>query len=97
MSALKEFLTKKVRIITTDARLFEGILDGFDNSTNVIITQCIERLIYPDDENQEIKIGLYLMRGTNIVCIGEIDEEIDSNIDWLKEHGQILKGTKNPL
>ncbi|CUM53099.1 unnamed protein product [Debaryomyces tyrocola] len=99
MSSLKEFLEKKVRVITTDARLFEGTLQGFDNSTNVIINNCIERLIYPDeeDDNQEIHLGLYLMRGGNIVCIGEVDDTIEADIDWTKVKGETLKGTKNPL
>lgn len=86
-------------MITTDARLFEGTLQGFDNSTNVIINNCIERLIYPDeqDDNQEILLGLYLMRGGNIVCIGEVDDTLEPDIDWMKVKGETLKGTKNPL
>lgn len=37
------------------------------------------------------------MRGGNIVCIGEVDEDADKTIDWLKVKGLDLKGTKNPL
>lgn len=85
-------------MITTDARLFEGTLQGFDNSTNIIINNCIERLIYAEEEeeNQEIPLGLYLMRGGSIVCIGEVDD-LDTDIDWMKIKGETLKGTKNPL
>lgn len=84
-------------MITTDARLFEGILQGFDKSTNVILSNCIERIIEVDDseENQDIPMGLYVMRGGNVVCVGEIDEELDGKIDWLKVKGQALKSTKN--
>ncbi|KAK6457030.1 uncharacterized protein RJT20DRAFT_127161 [Scheffersomyces xylosifermentans] len=98
MSDLKEFLEKKVRIISTDARFFEGILQGFDKSTNVIISNCIERIIYSEDDNEdneELSLGLYLMRGGSIVCIGEVEETED--IDWSKVKGERLKGTKNPL
>lgn len=89
-----------MRIITTDARLFEGILQGFDKSTNIVVSDCIERVIAePDDEegNQELELGLYMMRGGNIVCIGEIDESVDSLVDWSKIRGDVLKDTKNPL
>lgn len=85
-------------MISTDARLFEGILQGYDNSTNVIISDCIELVIYEEDEgeeNQQIPLGLYVMRGGNIVCIGEVDES--EVIDWSSIHGSELKGTKNPL
>ncbi|CAK7894921.1 U6 snRNA-associated Sm-like protein LSm8 [[Candida] anglica] len=97
MSSLKEFLEKKVRIISTDARLFEGTLQGFDNSTNIIVSNCIERIIYPesDEETQEIPMGLYLLRGGNIVCIGEVEDP--DPVDWSTIHGDDLKGTKNPL
>lgn len=59
---------------------------------------CIERVIYPDDddeENQEIPLGLYVMRGGNVVCIGEVDDAVE--IDWRSIRGAELKGTKNPL
>ncbi|KAG2734430.1 hypothetical protein G9P44_002436 [Scheffersomyces stipitis] len=98
MSELKSFLEKKVRVITTDARLFEGTLSGFDKSTNIILNNCVERIIYSEsenEENEELPLGLYLLRGGTIVCIGEIDEE--SLVDWSTVKGDRLKGTKNPL
>lgn len=84
-----------MRIITTDARLFEGKLEGFDGSTNVILSNCIERILTNDDnEYQQIDIGVYVMRGTNVVCIGEVEEE--EQIDWKSLRGK-LKSTKNTL
>lgn len=79
--------------------MFEGVLQGFDNSTNIIISSCIERIIYPEkeEENQEIPLGLYVMRGGNIVCVGEIDTEADEQVDWKTLKGADLKNTKNPL
>ncbi|KAK6201293.1 uncharacterized protein RJT21DRAFT_1239 [Scheffersomyces amazonensis] len=99
MSDLKDFLEKRVRVISTDARLFEGILQGYDKSTNIVLSDCIERIIYSEanEPNQEIEMGLYLMRGGNIVCVGEVDEEQDDELDWINIKGDTLKGTKNPL
>lgn len=100
MIGLLTYCLEKVRIITTDARLFEGILQGFDKSTNIIVSNCVERIIYPEEEeeeNQEIPLGLYMMRGGNIVCVGEIDEEKEKSVDWKEVKGHILLGTKNPL
>ncbi|OBA20234.1 Sm-like ribonucleo protein [Metschnikowia bicuspidata var. bicuspidata NRRL YB-4993] len=95
MSALKEYLGKKVRVVTTDARLFEGTLSSFDHSTNVILSDTIERIIYPNEENQMLLLGVYLLRGGSVVCVGEVDELAD--IDWMTINGEELKGTKNPL
>lgn len=57
----------------------------------------MERIIEQTDEedNQEIPMGLYMMRGGNVVCIGEVDEDVE--FDWTKVKGDELKGTKNPL
>lgn len=95
MSSLKDYLGKKIRVVTTDARLFEGKLESFDHSTNIVISGTIERVIYPDDENEALQLGVYLLRGGNVVCVGEVDESID--IDWMTVKGEELKDTKNPL
>ncbi|EGV61519.1 snRNP Sm protein [Yamadazyma tenuis] len=98
MSSWKEFLYKKVRVITTDARLFEGKLEGIDNATNIVISNCIERIARvkgTDDKYQQLDMGLYMLRGGTVVCIGEVDESIP--VDWENLTGDKLKDTKNPL
>lgn len=61
----------------------------------MILGDTIERVIYPDDENQMLLLGVYLLRGGTVVCAGEVDES--EHVDWMKVKGQELKGTKNPL
>lgn len=60
-----------------------------------MISQTIERVIYPDDENDELQLGVYLLRGGSVVCVGEIDESVDVN--WISVKGDDLKNTRNPL
>lgn len=60
-----------------------------------MISQTIERVIYPDDENDELQLGVYLLRGGSVVCVGEIDESVD--INWNSVKGDDLKNTRNPL
>ncbi|EDK45952.1 conserved hypothetical protein, partial [Lodderomyces elongisporus NRRL YB-4239] len=95
-------LGEQVAVITTDARYFEGTLEGFDKSTNIILSKSIERIIYSkedqennNEENEEIESGVNVMRGNEIVCIGEIDESLSPN--WAQVKGLPLKSTKNPL
>ena len=65
------------------------------------LSNCIERIIYSKDdeeeENQEIPLGVYIMRGNEIVCVGEIDDELYKSINWETLKGHALKSTKNPL
>lgn len=37
------------------------------------------------------------MRGNEIVCIGEIDDNLYAKVNWLEMRGSPLKTTKNPL
>lgn len=67
----------------------------FDHSTNIVIANTVEVIVYPDEENQTLLLGVYLLRGGNVVCVGEVDEEID--FSWMDVHGEELKSTKNPL
>lgn len=61
----------------------------------MILGDTIERIVYPDDENQMLLLGVYLLRGGTVVFAGEVDEEIE--VDWMSIKGEELKGTKNPL
>lgn len=83
-----------MRVITTDARLLEGVLAGFDKSTNVILLKCSEWVIGGGVEAQEIELGVYVVRGDSVVCVGEVENKVDwASVNAVAE----LKGTKNPL
>ncbi|ODQ81633.1 hypothetical protein BABINDRAFT_159899 [Babjeviella inositovora NRRL Y-12698] len=97
MSSLKPFIDQKVVVITTDGRLFIGLLKGYDNSTNIILASSFERIIHPDDSPESIDLGLYMIRGDTVVCIGEVDVEIEDDTKWDEIRGEALKSTKNPL
>ncbi|KAI5967181.1 lsm8 [Candida margitis] len=101
MTELVSFVGKKVHVITTDARFFEGVLEGFDKNTNIILSNSIERIIYTvkgsNQANEAIPSGVNIMRGNEIVCIGEIDDDTYSKINWMDMKGSPLKTTKNPL
>lgn len=90
--------TEKVLILTVDGRTLVGDLLSTDQLTNLVLLNTIERVIRtPDDPepSSEIDHGLYLIRGDNVVLCGEVDEKIDSDIDWTKVKGEVIRGTKN--
>ncbi|CDK27165.1 unnamed protein product [Kuraishia capsulata CBS 1993] len=82
MSGLKTFLQQKVKVVTGDGRLIVGKLEGFDQSTNIILTGAVERIFDPVEATQELELGLYVLRGDSVVCVGLIDEEVENQIDW---------------
>lgn len=90
---------EKVLVITVDGRTLLGTLLSTDQLTNLVLSETVERIIRtPDDPepSSQIEHGLYLIRGDNVVICGEVDETIDSQIDWSKVKGEVIRGTKNP-
>eukprot|EP00245_Coleochaete_scutata_P004752 TRINITY_DN17687_c0_g1_i1.p1 TRINITY_DN17687_c0_g1~~TRINITY_DN17687_c0_g1_i1.p1 ORF type:complete len:130 (-),score=25.50 TRINITY_DN17687_c0_g1_i1:841-1230(-) len=71
-SSLAESLDKKLLVILRDGRKLIGILRSFDQFANVVIEAAVERIIV-GDQFCDLPLGLYVIRGENVVLIGEID------------------------
>ncbi|BFZ65432.1 hypothetical protein YB2330_006599 [Saitoella coloradoensis] len=104
MSALTRFIEQQVTIITCDGRLIIGTLKAFDQTTNIVLSNTIERVLKTPlevDEAQEeietevVALGLYVIRGDNVAVIGLTDMEVDGRIDWGKVRGEAIGGTKH--
>ena len=90
--------TEKVCIITTDGRTLVGVMMSYDNTTNLVLSDTVERIIRPTDdpeESSQVEHGLYLIRGDNVVICGLVDEELDASINWGKVRGDVIGGTKH--
>ncbi|KAG5368532.1 U6 snRNA-associated Sm-like protein LSm8 [Yarrowia sp. C11] len=94
MSALSGYINKPVTVITTDGRLILGILQGYDQATNVILSNTRERVITPDEPTEVVDLGLYMLRGDCIACVGETDLELDGSIQWNEVRGEELGDTR---
>ncbi|XP_075257589.1 U6 snRNA-associated Sm-like protein LSm8 isoform X1 [Convolutriloba macropyga] len=79
-SALDVMVNCTVCIVTCDGRTILGTLSGFDQTINLILKQCRERVYSPEAGVEEVELGLYIVRGDNVAVIGEIDEEIDQSL-----------------
>ncbi len=80
-SALESFVNRMVSIITADGRNFVGTLKGFDQTINLILDDTHERVFSPSQGVEQVVLGLHIVRGDNIVVIGEVDETVDSRLD----------------
>ncbi|GAA5930018.1 hypothetical protein JCM3775_004488 [Rhodotorula graminis] len=81
MSALTAYVDKQVLVITQDGRVIVGELKGFDQTTNVILSGSVERVFSADEPVEEVPLGVYIVRGDNITLIGEVDTELDKQVD----------------
>ncbi|CAA3014572.1 sm LSM8 [Olea europaea subsp. europaea] len=77
---LENLVDQTISVITNDGRNIVGILKGFDQATNIILDESHERVYSTKEGVQQLVLGLYIIRGDNII-VGEIDEELDASLD----------------
>eukprot|EP00035_Acanthoeca_spectabilis_P022240 m.442730 g.442730 ORF g.442730 m.442730 type:complete len:93 (-) comp18846_c0_seq1:1713-1991(-) len=78
---MDQFMNKIVNVVTQDGRVIVGLMKGYDQHLNVILDECHERVFSSDLGVESVVLGLYIVRGDNIGVIGEVDAELDSQID----------------
>jgi len=78
-ASLVEEVDKKLLVVLRDGRKLVGILRSFDQFANIVLEDCWER-IYVDTTYGEKFMGLYLIRGENVVLLGELDVEKDEKL-----------------
>jgi len=73
-------------VILRDGRKLHGVLRSYDQFANLVLEDTVER-IYHGNAFAESWRGLYLIRGENVVLLGEIDLDQEDDIplqqvDW---------------
>ncbi|CAF0808487.1 unnamed protein product [Didymodactylos carnosus] len=91
---LDSFMNKPVNIVTNDGRIIIGTLKGFDQTINLILDDSHERVFSSTDGVEHVLLGLYIVRGDNVVLIGEIDEEVDKSINFSQIKAEPLSAAK---
>jgi len=83
-ASLIDMLDKELLVVLRDGRKLIGLLRTFDQYSNVVLEECYERRIFKD-MFADISMGLYLIRGENIVMMGDIDSKKEDRLnDGLK-------------
>eukprot|EP01119_Soliformovum_irregulare_P002198 TRINITY_DN1245_c0_g1_i2.p1 TRINITY_DN1245_c0_g1~~TRINITY_DN1245_c0_g1_i2.p1 ORF type:complete len:142 (+),score=33.89 TRINITY_DN1245_c0_g1_i2:38-463(+) len=78
-ASLVEEIDKKLLVVLRDGRRLVGILRTFDQFANIVLEDTYER-IFMDDTYGEKAVGLYLIRGENVVLLGEVDVDKEEEI-----------------
>lgn len=81
MSSLQGYVDRRVLVVLQDGRVIIGTLAGYDQKSNVVLSDSKERVYSTDEPVEEIPLGLYLVKGDQIVLIGELDLEKDESTE----------------
>ncbi|KAK9256292.1 hypothetical protein V1507DRAFT_382981 [Lipomyces tetrasporus] len=68
---LVDCVDKKLLVVLRDGRKLIGILRSFDQYANLVLQDTIERIIV-ESMYSDIQRGVYIVRGENVVLVGEI-------------------------
>jgi len=72
-ASLAEELDAKMLVQLRDGRKIIGIMRSFDQFANVVLEEAFERIIV-GQRYADVPLGLYVIRGENVVLLGKIDE-----------------------
>ncbi|CAG8464072.1 2905_t:CDS:2 [Paraglomus brasilianum] len=71
-ASLVDSVDKKLLVVLRDGRKLIGVLRSFDQFANLVLQDTVER-IYVGDAYGDIPRGIFIIRGENVVLLGEID------------------------
>ncbi|XP_034235444.1 U6 snRNA-associated Sm-like protein LSm1 [Thrips palmi] len=78
-ATLIEELDKKLMVLLRDGRTLIGYLRSVDQFANLVLHRTIER-IHVGKEYGDIPRGVFIVRGENVVLLGEIDQEKEDKL-----------------
>ncbi|KDR19580.1 U6 snRNA-associated Sm-like protein LSm1 [Zootermopsis nevadensis] len=78
-ATLLEELDKKLMVLLRDGRTLIGYLRSVDQFANLVLHRTIER-IYVGKEYGDIPRGVFIVRGENVVLLGEIDKDKEGDL-----------------
>lgn len=82
---------QSVSIITSDGKVLVGTLKGIDNGTNIILDDSHERVFSTEQGVEKHQLGLCVIRGENVALIGQVDRDVDQNLNLSKCKAKPLK------
>lgn len=62
----------RVLLVLQDGRAIVGVLAGYDQKSNVVLSDSKERIYSIDEGVEEVELGLYLVKG-DMMCVGSLD------------------------
>ncbi|KAF8533190.1 hypothetical protein BDD12DRAFT_866532 [Trichophaea hybrida] len=76
---LLDLTDKKLMIALRDGRKLIGVLRAWDQYANLVLQSTIER-IYTGKMYCDIPRGVYIVRGENVLLLGEIDLDREDDV-----------------
>jgi len=77
---LLDLIDRKLMILLRDGRTLIGFLRSVDQFANLVLHKAIER-IHVQNFYGDMERGIFIIRGENVVLLGEIDREKEEQLN----------------
>lgn len=77
--SLVDCVDRKMLVVLRDGRKLQGVLRSYDQFANLVLEDTVER-IYHGNAFAESFHGIFLIRGENVVLLGEIDLDQEDDV-----------------
>ncbi|KIJ45276.1 hypothetical protein M422DRAFT_30126 [Sphaerobolus stellatus SS14] len=77
--SLVDCVDKKMLVVLRDGRKLFGVLRSYDQFANLVLEDTVER-IYHGNQYAETRQGVFLIRGENVVLLGEVDLDVEDEV-----------------
>lgn len=81
---------RKMLVILRDGKKLHGVLRSYDQFANLVLEDTYERIYY-GEEFAERWIGVFVVRGENVVLLGEIDLDQEDDIPLVQVDYEALE------
>ncbi|CAG7854057.1 SubName: Full=Uncharacterized protein {ECO:0000313/EMBL:CCA69581.1} [Serendipita indica DSM 11827] len=65
-----------------DGRVIMGNLVGWDQRSNIVLADCVERRFSQESGATDSALGVYMVKGDQICLVGEVDAAIEEATSW---------------
>ncbi|KAJ4456853.1 putative N-alpha-acetyltransferase 38; NatC auxiliary subunit [Paratrimastix pyriformis] len=82
LSEMDAFIDQQVQVITNDGRVIVGKLRALDQNINIVLEKSEERGYSTEEGVRQAPLGLFMIRGDNVAVVGQIDQDLDAQLDF---------------
>ncbi|PWY99607.1 LSM-domain-containing protein [Testicularia cyperi] len=77
--SLVDCVDKKMLVVLRDGKKLIGVLRSYDQFANLVLQDTVER-VFVGNRYGDIPRGVFLVRGENVVLMGEIDLDAEDEV-----------------
>ncbi|CCE61101.1 hypothetical protein TPHA_0A00160 [Tetrapisispora phaffii CBS 4417] len=73
---LKDYLNRRITIVTTEGRCIIAKLEGYDKNTNLVLSSVVDYFASAADDKG---ISIQMLRGSEVVICGLLEDDLENN------------------